>query len=332
MSSSSRKNDRLGEFALIAELFAPLSSSRNAFGLKDDAAILPQRIGQDIVVTTDAVVEGVHFLDTDPSDTVARKALRVNLSDLAAKGAKPAGYLMALSLPSRIDMTWLRIFAGGLAADQRQFGVALLGGDTTATPGPTTIAITAFGYVPKGTMILRSRAKAGDLLFVTGTIGDGAGGLEVARGGRKDLSRAARDHLLHRFRVPQPRTTLGPLLRGVASAALDVSDGLIADLGHISETSKVRIAIEAQSVPRSAALHALWGDGPDALARAFTAGDDYEIAFTAPAELERKVMQASARTGVPVSRIGRVVKGRGVTLRDSTGASLQIDTGGWTHF
>lgn len=332
MNSSSRKNNRVGEFALIAELFAPLSTSRSAFGLKDDAAILPQRIGQDIVVTTDMVVQGVHFLDTDPPDTVARKALRVNLSDLAAKGARPVGYLMALSLPSSIDMSWLRSFADGLADDQRHFGVVLLGGDTTATPGPTTIAISAFGYVPKGTMILRSRARAGDLIYVTGTIGDGAGGLGVSRGERKDLSRAARDHLLHRFRIPQPRTTIGPLLRGVASAALDVSDGLIADLGHISETSGVRIVIEAQSVPRSAALHALWGDGPDALARAFTGGDDYEIAFTAPARLERKVMQASARTGVPVSKIGWVEKGRGVNLRDSAGAPIAIGAGGWTHF
>jgi thiamine-monophosphate kinase len=325
-------SDRLGEFALIAELFAPLSKSRNAFGLKDDAAILPQRRGHDIIVTTDAIVEGVHFLDTDPPDTVARKALRVNLSDLAAKGARPAGYLMALSLPPRVDMKWLRSFADGLADDQRRFGVDLLGGDTTATAGATAIAITAFGYVPRGTIILRSRARAGDLVFVTGTIGDGAGGLQVARGERKDLSRAARDHLLHRFRVPQPRTTLGPLLRGVANAALDVSDGLVADLGHISETSKVRVVIEAQSVPRSAALHALWGDGPDAIVKALTGGDDYEIAFTASARFERKVMLVSARTGIPVSKIGWVEKGRGVSLRDGAGEPIEIGAGGWSHF
>jgi thiamine-monophosphate kinase len=332
MSSSSRKNDRLGEFALIVELFAPLSTSRNALGLKDDAAILPQSRGKDIVVTTDTVVAGVHFLDTDPPDTVARKALRVNLSDLAAKGAKPAGYLLTLSLHSSVDMKWLRSFVDGLADDQHRFGVDLLGGDTTATPGPTTITIMAFGYVPKGTMILRSKARVGDLVFVTGTIGDGAGGLQIAKGEGKTLSRAARDHLLRRFRVPQPRTTIGPLLRGIANAALDVSDGLIADIGHIAETSRVRIAIEAQSVPRSAALHALWGDGPDALKRAFTGGDDYEIAFTAPARLERKVMRVSARTGVPVSKIGWVDSGRGLNLRGPAGQPIEIGAGGWTHF
>jgi thiamine-monophosphate kinase len=330
MTSSS--SERPGEFALIAKLFAPLATSRNAFGLKDDAATLPLRAGQDVVVTTDALVSGVHFLDADPADTVAQKALRVNLSDLAAKGAVPAGYLMALSLPPSVDMDWLRLFVRGLAVDQKQFGIALLGGDTTRTPGPLSIAITAFGYVPKGTMIRRSGAKPGDIVFVTGSIGDGAGGLAVQKGAGKLLSRAVRNHLIHRYQVPQPRTAIGPLLRGVARASLDVSDGLLADLGHIAETSKVRIVVEAAAVPRSGALHALWGDNQDAIVRALTGGDDYEIAFTAPPRLEMKVMAAAAKSGVMVSRIGHVERGQGVLLRDAKRQAIPVPDKGWTHF
>lgn len=330
MSSSS--SNRPSEFALIAELFAPLATHRNAFGLKDDAALIPQKAGQDIVVTTDAIVEGVHFFAVDPPETVAKKALRVNLSDLAAKGAKAAGYLLALSLPAATDMKWLRAFASGLKSDQAQFAITLLGGDTTATPGPLTIAITAFGYVPKGKMLRRSGAKAGDLVFVTGTIGDAAAGLVVAKGDGKEISGTARTHLLQRYRIPHPRTSLGPLLRGIARSALDISDGLVADLGHISEASKVRIVINASSVPRSVALHALWGDGADAIRKAITGGDDYEIAFTAPARAERKVMLASAKTGVPVTKIGHVERGWGMIVRDAAGKTLDPGAPGWTHF
>lgn len=330
--TSSSSDRRPGEFALIAELFAPLAKSRYAFGLKDDAAILPVKAGTDIVLTTDAVVEGVHFLSSDPADTVARKALRVNLSDLAAKGAKPVGYVMALGLPRATGMKWLRAFARGLEADQQQFGITLLGGDTTATPGPLSVAITAFGRVARNQMIRRDGARPGDLVFVTGAIGDAGGGLAILKGESKDVRRTVRDHLVHRYRLPQPRTTIGPLLVGVASAALDVSDGLLADLGHIAETSAVRIAVDGPAVLRSASLHALWGDSEKALVRALTAGDDYEMAFTAPPRAEGRVMAAAARSGVPVSRIGRVQKGSGVELLGLNGASLAIPKSGWTHF
>jgi thiamine-monophosphate kinase len=329
MTSSS---SRPGEFALIAELFAPLATARNAFGLKDDAATLPMRAGQEIVVTTDTLVAGVHFLESDPPDTIARKALRVNLSDLAAKGAKPFGYLLALSLPSAIDMKWLRTFAGGLARDQAHFTVSLLGGDTTATPGPLSITITAFGHVPKGTMLHRDGAKPGDMVFVSGTIGDAGGGLAVQRGDSTKWSRSICDHLLHRYRVPEPRTTLGPLLRGIATAALDVSDGLLADLGHIAGTSGVRIVVDSLAIPRAAALRAFWGESDDAILRAATSGDDYEIAFTIPPTREKKVMAAVARSGVPVSRIGHVERGQGVVLRDPAGKPIPASAKGWTHF
>jgi thiamine-monophosphate kinase len=181
-------------------------------------------------------------------------------------------------------------------------------------------------------MLHRSGAKAGDLVFVTGTIGDAAGGLAIAKGDGKGIPGAVRTHLLQRFRIPHPRTSLGPLLLGIANSALDVSDGLVADLGHISETSKVRIVINAPSVPHSAALHALWGDDVDAILRAITGGDDYEIAFTAPASAAKKLMRASAKTGVPVTKIGHVERGRGVIVRDAAGKTLDPGAPGWTHF
>ena len=322
--------NRPSEFALIAQIFAPLAKTPGAFGLTDDAAVLQQRAGHDLVVTTDALVEGVHFLSNDPPDSIARKALRANLSDLAAKGAEPAGYLLALSLPARIDMEWLEAFARGLAQDQRTFSVLLLGGDTTATPGPLTLAITAMGHVQAGAMIRRAGAKAGDGVYVSGTIGDAGGGLALLKGKGVDIARQEAELLVERYRLPSPRLTLGRALRGVASAALDVSDGLVADLSHIAEVSRVRIAVGAGLIPRSSALRALWGDGPEAIVRAATAGDDYEIAFTAASE--GKAGKAAGLAGVAVTRIGRAEEGSGVALIDSHGREIEVARTGFTHF
>lgn len=322
--------DRPSEFALIARLFAPLAQTPGAFGLQDDAALLPQLAGRDIVVTTDALVEGVHFRGDDPPASIAKKALRANLSDLAAKGAEPAGYLLALSLPARIGMAWLESFARGLEADQKIFSLPLLGGDTTATPGPLTLAITAFGHVPAGAMIRRAGAKAGESVYVSGTVGDAGGGLALLNGEGARIGKNEREELIERYRVPNPRLALGLALRGVASAALDVSDGLVGDLGHIAEVSRVRIVVEAGRIPLSPALRALWGDTPEAVVRAATAGDDYEIAFTAPSQ--RAVMDAAKRAGVPVALIGRVEKGSGVALTGADGREIPVPRAGFTHF
>lgn len=320
-----RANKRLGEFALIAELFAPLSKNApGAFGLTDDAAVLAPPPGHELVLKTDAIVEGVHFFRTDPPDVIAKKALRVNLSDLAAKGAVPMGYLMALLLPDWPDMAWLRAFVDGLAADQAAFGLSLMGGDTSATPGPLAISISAFGHVPVGTMIRRGGATPGDLVFVSGTIGDAGGGLATLKESRPDT------HLVARYRVPEPRLGLGQALRGVASASLDVSDGLMADLGHIAGVSKVRIEVDAARIPLSQALKALWG--ADAALHAATAGDDYEIAFTAPASRRGEVSAAAARSGVAVAEIGRVKAGEGAVLLDAQGREIVLARGGYTHF
>ncbi len=317
-----RKRGRIrDEFSLIAELFAPLATSPGAFGLTDDAATLAVPRGHELVATTDALVAGVHFLVDDPPDTIARKALRVNLSDLAATGAEPLGYLLALSLPENTEYAWLKKFAAGLARDQREFGITLFGGDTTATPGPLTIAVTALGAVPKGKMLRRKGAKPGDLVFVSGTIGDAGAGLALLR--RKFETPKS---LIARYRVPSPRLSLGLALRGIATASLDVSDGLIADLGHIADVSRVHITVRAGSIPLSAALR-----GSDPVTAA-TAGDDYEIAFTAPARKRDAVMRAAREVGVRVTEIGKVARGEGVVLLDADGREVVPKKKGYVHF
>jgi thiamine-monophosphate kinase len=290
----------MDEFGIIARYFAPWAGE-GAFGLTDDAALLPSRPGQDLVVTTDAIAEGVDFFGFDPAFTIAQKALRVNLSDLAAKGAVPAHYLLNLSLPHTVTPDWLAGFADGLARDQVEFGVTLLGGDTAATDGALAISVTAFGFVPRGRMVTRGGAKPGEHVYVTGSIGDSGGGLAIFKRERHSLNDAGRDVLVTRYRVPDPPVAFAAHLRDIASASVDVSDGLIADLGHIAKASNVRIVVEGERVPLSQALRALWGE--DTLLRAVGAGDDYQVAFTGPPGLDG-----------PFTRIGTVEAGAGVGL------------------
>ncbi len=307
----------MDEFGIIAKYFAPLAGE-GAFGLKDDAAVVPQRPGHDLVVTTDSITEGVDFFGFDPSPSIARKALRVNFSDLAAKGAVPAHYLLNLSLPHTITPDWLAGFAQGLAADQAEYGVTLLGGDTGATDGPLSIAVAAFGFVPAGKMVRRSGARVGDHVYVTGSIGESGGGLAIFRREVHSLSDADRDSLITRYRVPEPPVGFATVLRDIAHASVDVSDGLIADLGHIAAASGVRVVVEGERVPLSAPLKALWGE--NALQRAVAAGDDYQIAFTAP----------PGQQG-PFTQIGRVEGGQGVSLT-SSGAEIALPSRGYRHF
>jgi thiamine-monophosphate kinase len=307
----------MDEFGIIERYFAPLAGE-GAFALKDDAALLPTRAGHDLVVTTDSVTEGVDFFAFDPADSIAQKALRVNLSDLAAKGAEPAHYLLNLSLPHSVTEDWLAGFAQGLARDQEQFGISLLGGDTGATDGPLSIAVTAFGFVPQGKMIRRNGAKVGDAVYVTGTIGDSGGGLAIFKREKHTLNAADRDSLITRYRVPEPPVATAPALRAIAHASVDVSDGLIADLGHIASASGVRIIVEGERVPLSPPLRALWGDA--VLLRAVAAGDDYQIAFTAPPGLNG-----------PFTQIGRVEAGEGISLTLG-GNDVAVAKPGYRHF
>lgn len=308
----------MDEFGIIARYFAPLATAPGAFGLTDDAAIIPARAGFDLVVTTDQVAAGTDFFVEDPASTVAQKALRVNLSDLAAKGAKPEYYLLNLALPRPAREEWLAEFTRGLSEDQRQFGISLLGGDTSSTEGPLSISITAMGFVPAGRMVTRSGAKLGDAVYVTGTIGDSAGGLALLKGEGNGLSEIDRTYLVDRYRVPQPPVAFGNGLSDIAHAGVDVSDGLIADLGHLALASGVCIVVEGEQVPLSPALRRLWG--ADTLARAVAAGDDYQTAFTAPPGLSG-----------PFTRIGRVQAGEGVNLRVN-GEEVVVPQPGYRHF
>ena len=322
-----------GEFALIARHFAPLTKGAPlAFGLTDDAAMLKPRKGHTVVLTADAIVEGVHYLPDDPPDTIARKLLRVNLSDLAAKGATPRAYLLTTAFPRDVKERWIAAFARGLRQDQAHFGVHLLGGDTVATPGPATFSLTAIGEVPGAKMLRRAGARPGDLVCVSGTIGDGGFGLAELRQPHPSLADAQRRFLIARYRIPQPRTRLGPLLNGVAGAALDVSDGLIQDLGHIARQSGVAIVINAAAVPLSPAGLAITRRDPAARHRAFNAGDDYEIAFTVPKARFKAAETAARAARTRFSVIGQVTKGQGVTVLGPNGAPLDTGAGGFDHF
>ena len=327
------KTPPIGEFALIARYFAPLSRDvPGAYDLTDDAAWVRSEPGLDWVVKTDAVVAGVHFLPDDPPDLVARKALRVNLSDLASKGAVPRFYLLDAVLPKDIDEEWIAGFAAGLAADQAEYGVRLIGGDTTSTPGALTLAVMALGQVESGRMLTRGGAQDGDDIYVSGTIGDAALGLLVLRGGLGRLGAAARDALADRYRLPQPRTTLGPALIGLANASMDVSDGLVADLGHICETSGLGAVIDEPSVPLSEATGAALREHPALIAPVLTGGDDYEILFTAPPGVRENVAALARRLGIPLTRVGAMRSGSGVKVLRADGSERAFESAGWQHF
>lgn len=323
---------RPGEFEIIKAFFAPLSRRLpGAFSLTDDVAVLAPPAGHDLVLKTDAVVEDVHFNRSDPPDTIAKKALRANISDFAAKGASPSVYLLALALPDWPDVHWLEQFAKGLAEDQAEFNVTLAGGDTDRTPGALTIAVMMAGFVPHGSVIRRSGAKPGDVVFVTGTLGDAGAGLALLK--RASVPRDAGEaFLIARYRVPRPRLAFGRGLRGIATGALDVSDGLIADLGHIAEVSHVRIEVWAPRIPLSDELAKLRGRDVAVIAEAATAGDDYEIAFSAPASSGPLIERIAVETNTRVTAVGRVMAGEGVALVDEEGREIKLDRRGYTHF
>jgi thiamine-monophosphate kinase len=330
---TNRKQAPSGEDSLIARYFRPLATDPRAFNLGDDAAIL-KASGDDLVVTTDAIVEGVHFLADDPPDTVARKALRVNLSDLAAKGATPAGFVLTLALRAADD-AWLTPFARGLGSDAGLYGCPLLGGDTVSTPGPLTISITAFGRVPAGKMIHRSGAKPGDRIVVTGTIGDAALGLDILKGGTAAAlaDTGAKAMLIGRYRVPQPRNALAKAVRDHAHAAMDVSDGLAGDLAKLCGVSGVSAVIDAPSIPLSEAAAALLARGTVGIGAIVSGGDDYEILCTIPEDRFEAFVQAAGQAGVAVTSIGMVVAGSSVPrFLDGEGREIALPRLSYSHF
>jgi thiamine-monophosphate kinase len=333
MSNGSRSAS--GEDSLIARYFKPLAIDPGAFGLTDDAAIL-KALGEDVVVTTDAIVEGVHFLPDDPADTIAKKALRVNLSDLAAKGAIPAGFVLTLALRG-VDEPWLEAFARGLGEDGVAFKCPLLGGDTVSTPGPLMVSITAFGRVPEGRMIHRSGAKPGDRVVVSGTIGDAALGLDILRKGKVATALggnfASRDMLVGRYRVPEPRNALALAVQNFAHAAMDVSDGLAGDLAKLCAASGVSAVIDLPSIPLSKAASAALAAGAVTMGEIVSGGDDYEILCAVPDQDFEAFAQAADSVGVAVSSIGTIIAGDlPPRFLDQAGTELPLTRASYSHF
>ena len=321
----------LGEFGRIRRFFAPLAGP-GGLQLRDDAALVECAPGKQLVVTVDAMIEGVHYLPEDPPDLVARKLLRVNLSDLAAMGAKPLHYLLATALPSSFGDEWVARFTQGLAEDQRAFGVRLLGGDSVAAKGPAVLSLTAIGEVDTGSEIRRSGARPGDRIWVSGTIGDAFLGLSVLRGGLPELGASERAALAARFQLPEPRTALGSRLAGIAHAMCDVSDGLLADLGHICEASRVGASVAVPALPLSPEARRLAAADPALPVRLATGGDDYELLFTAAPEASERIGTLAAELALPITAIGTIDGGKEVRLLDANGQPVSVESAGYRHF
>ena len=323
------------EERLIAKYFRPLATHPGALGLGDDAAVLTPPPGCDLVLTTDGVISGVHFFADDPPDAIGRKVLRMNLSDLAAKGAKPVGFLMSVALPANMDENWLAAFARGVGEDAQRYGCPLLGGDTDRTPGPISVSIAAFGSVPQGKVVRRATAKPGDCVVVTGTIGDAALGVLLCRdrglADRLRLSETMRAHLRQRYLLPEPRNALAEAVQQHASAAMDVSDGLMGDLAKLCRASSVAAEVDVARVPLSDAARAALAADPALLETVLTGGDDYEIVLTlAPQKLG--AFQGAARTaGVAIAQIGRVAAGEGTRFMHE-GKPLNPTRPSYSHF
>ncbi len=327
---------RPGETELIARYFAPLAGDPAARDLRDDAAVLSPAPGRDLVVTKDALVAGVHFFADDAPAAIARKALRVNLSDLAAMGADAERYLIALALPDDWREDWLKAFVTGLAEDQEIFGVSLIGGDTVRTTGPLTVSITALGSVPEGRAVSRSGARPGDRLYVSGTIGDAALGLILrktsGRAAAWGLDAAAAGFLIDRYTLPQPRCGLAAALRAHAGAAMDVSDGLVGDLQKLFEASGVGARIEAARIPLSAAAAQILDRDPAMRATLFTGGDDYEIVCAVPETVAAGFERAASAAGATVTQIGAATDKGPLLVLDDGGDALDLKEQSYTHF
>jgi len=324
-----------GEFELIERYFAPLAKKApGAFGLKNDAALLDLPEGRTLVTTLDTIVEGVHFLPDSRPEDVACKLLRVNLSDLAAMGAKPFGYLLSVAFPAAPSDDWLDGFAAGLSADQEAFGVVLLGGDTTSTPGPLTLSLTAFGTVEGRKTLLRTTARPGDKIYVSGTIGEGFLGLLSLRGEIAPERPGDAGQFSERYWRPIPRLALGQALlaRDLASAALDVSDGLVGDLGHISSGSGLSAVLRAADVPLSPAARRAIGGSTEMLSAVLTGGDDYELLFSADSVQDDALKALARELHLEITCIGEMGPGAGVTVVDARGQTLRLDKPGWRHF
>lgn len=332
---TTRDDATSAEERLIARYFRPLATHPGAFGLGDDAAAITPPPGCDLVLTTDGVIAGIHFFPDDPPESIGRKALRMNLSDLAAKGAMPIGFLLSVALPVGVDEAWLSAFAAGIAEDAERYGCPLLGGDTDRTPGPTSISIAAFGTVPHGAMVRRSTAEVGDRVVLTGTMGDAALGLHVRRdrsiAERWHLSDAMNEHLHRRYLLPEPRNALAEAVLHHASAAMDVSDGLAGDLAKLCRASGVAVEVDVARVPFSEAVRTAIAAYPTLLETALTGGDDYEIVLTLGPGKLASFREAAHAAGIRVTEIGEIVAGEGARFI-LDGMPLVFERPSFSHF
>lgn len=318
------------EFDLIGRIQARASARRDVvLGIGDDAAVLRVAPGHQLVVTTDTLVAGRHFPRATAPRDIGWKSLAVNLSDLAAMGAAPAWVSLALTLP-RSDTVWLDAFIGGFQALARWHGVALVGGDTTR--GSLSITVTAHGLVPRGTALRRDGARAGDAIYVSGSLGDAAAGLRVARGRFPGSPVATARALRARLDRPEPRIALGLVLRGIASAAIDVSDGLVQDLGHILRASGMGAVVEVDALPASRALRSAVTSRATRRRMQMSGGDDYELCFTVPAAREARLAAIARRLRLPLTRIGTVLRSPGLALLDGHTRPVRLSLAGYDHF
>ncbi|WP_020593313.1 thiamine-phosphate kinase [Kiloniella laminariae] len=324
------------EFDLIKSYFAPLASGYDeAFGLLNDAALISENPQASTVVTMDTLIAGVHFLMSDPAGDIARKCLRVNLSDLAAMGATAFGYSLSMAYNSQIETGWVREFTAALGEDQKRFSCHLIGGDTVVTPGSLTITITCFGSVARHQCLQRNTALVGEDVWVSGDLGDSAAGLKLLTKVLTAPEPEKAAHLIRRYRVPEPRCNLGIelLQRAYSRTAMDVSDGLLADLGHIAHASNVAVELYEDKIPLSAAFVEVMSGCPDqGLELAVTGGDDYELVFTSDPSQEQNIRELSAKLSLKLSKIGKVISGQGVQLICRNGEIFLPAKGGWTHF
>jgi thiamine-monophosphate kinase len=325
-----------GEDRLIERFFRPLASHPGALRLLDDAALIAPPAGSELVVTTDAIIAGVHFFPDDPPDAIAKKALRINLSDLAAKGAEPLGCLLTIALPKNIDESWIGTFADGLGADCASYGCPLMGGDTDRTPGLLSVSITAIGHVPGGTMLLRSGARPGEAIVVTGTIGDAALGLLLRRepdlADRAGLGPSERAHLVGRYLLPEPRVGLASIIRKHASAAIDISDGFAGDLMKLAAASGVAARVETSRLPLSKAASRMLAADARLIETICTGGDDYEILASVPKKSIKVLLAAAKDAGVQLTEICMTGEGEGVQMIGPDRKPIEFERSSFSHF
>jgi len=316
----------VSEFDWITRYFAPLTS-KEGLGLRDDAALFKPSAGKELVITSDAITAGIHFFEDDAPASIAQKLLRVNLSDLAAKGAEPRGYLLSLLLPLDISENWVEGFVTGLTSDQIRFGIELWGGDTSQIKGPITASITAIGEVQSGQMLRRDGAQIGDILYMTGGLGNAALGLKIRQGELEP-----NDYLLDRYLHPRPQVDLGQRLVGIATASMDISDGLVQDAGHLAKASDVALAINVKQLTFSRETRDILNKQPELFELCLGGGDDYELLFTAPLAKKEELITLSEKTEVTITAIGTVGEGNGVTVLGEGGEPLELANIGWQHF